>query len=916
MNSIADIQMTEASVRLVLDETRTVLFASGDMPGLLGFSSEDFSSGKISLLERLHPDDLDVIDALFSPDPAASPETFNFRLRHADKQIRCIVGLCARTPTRSGPGFSIELVLQDARFAASPDDALPMTPHFRAVIENADDYIFFKDRNHVFTGISQSLAALIGYAGHYSELIGKTDYEIFPEVYADVYYRLEKHVYSGIPVSQEIQAYLAPDGSKGWVDNRKYPIKNDQGEIIGLFGVARDVTQRVLADQALKQERETLQMILDHAPIGIWLQNGHGKLGFVNQAFCQATGISEADFLAVPHYGELIPPEFRQQCLDSDAKALAAPGVSITDQRLPFVDGRIHDLRVIKAVKRDAEKNPVALIGLSLDMTEEREQEMALRESEERFRRIFEQVPAISVQGYDRERRVIFWNKASESLYGISREDALGQRLEDLIVPPAIRHIVRRDIEAWINDGVPIPSGELTLQRFDGQAVEVFSSHVMLQNAKAEPEMYCVDINITERKRVAAELESHRQHLEEEIVERTSEVVRAKEAAETANVAKSAFLANMSHEIRTPLNAITGMAHLIRKAGLTPDQSVRLDTLESSTRHLLGIINAILDLSKIEAGKFVLEEQQIDLHSIFGNVLSMLHDRDSAKNLKVLADMPAIACHLLGDCTRLQQALLNFATNAVKFTEAGSVTLRATVREDSADSMLLVFEVEDTGPGIEPATLARLFAPFEQADNSTTRKYGGTGLGLVITKKVAQLMGGDAGASSTPGVGSLFWFTARLRKGKATRPALFDAPSRDAEALLKAGFSGQRILLVEDEPINQEITQALLADAGLQVDAADDGFGAIEKLAGQSYALILMDMQMPNMDGLEATRRIRQMPGGATMPIVAMTANAFMEDRMRCIEAGMNDHIAKPLDPLVFYETILKWLENSSSAEG
>jgi PAS domain S-box-containing protein len=698
-------------------------------------------------------------------------------------------------------------------------------------------------------------------------------------------------------------------------DQRPSPLpvshNNEIGQLINGFNhLLLTLGQR---EDALRESEENLAITLNSIGDAVIATDGNGNVVRMNPAAERLTGwaLNEALGRPLPEIFHIVNADTRNR-LSNPAHAVLATGQAINLANHTVLlarNAQEYQIADSAAPIRNPAGEVVGVVLVFSDVSEKYQLEKAIHQEQQFSKSIIDHLPGIFYLYTYPENRLQLWNKQHERLLGFTSEEMQGRHITDWHLPEAKAAVLEAvaDVMKTGQNSIEAP-----LLAKDGHQVHFALTGVRFE-AQNRSFYMGIGIDITAQRAAEAELARHRHHLEELVASRTLELDKAnaslrqaRDVAEAANLAKSAFLANMSHEIRTPMNAILGMAHLLRRSGITQAQAERLGKIDTAAEHLLGLINDILDLSKIEAGKFMLEEAPLSIRQLLANVSSILGERTQAKDIVWRSEVHHLADTLYGDPNRLQQALLNYATNALKFTERGMITLRAARQEESADDVLVRFEVTDTGIGIPPETLPRLFSAFEQADNSTTRKYGGTGLGLAITRRLAELMRGEVGVDSTPGLGSTFWFTARLKKAGNDKPS--PATINDAEYQVAMLHGGCRLLLVDDEPINLEVTQMFLENSGLLIDTARDGQEALQKAHETTYALILMDMQMPNLDGLEATCAIRCLPAYEDIPIVAMTANVFTEDKARCLDAGMNDILGKPFDPGQLFSILLKWL--------
>ena len=660
------------------------------------------------------------------------------------------------------------------------------------------------------------------------------------------------------------------------------------------------------AEMALRESEHNLRSLADSNMGLIWAAGVDRQCYYFNRGWLEFTGRTLAQetgngWTAGVHAEDI------DRCLAIYVEHFDRRQEFSMDYRLRRHDGQFRWIRDNGTPRFDSEGRFIGYIGHCLDITDRVEAEESLR----KLSQAVEQSPE-SIIIADKSATIEYVNAACLKSTGYSEAELIGQNPR-MFNSGATAPEVYATLWETLSQGKSW-AGEFANRRKDGEIYFEYVRITPIRNANGEVTNYvAVKEDITEKKRIANELDVYREHLEEMVASRTIELALARDAAEAANIAKSAFLANMSHEIRTPMNGVMMLTHLLMKTPLTPIQHDKLSKILGCGEHLLGVINNILDLSKIEAGKMILEKGPFTLRAIAGRAMAMIQTKAIEKGLKLrLAIDPQLPEEVFGDATRVSQALLNYLGNAIKFTEKGEIALHVDQLSSEGTQVRVRFSVIDTGVGIDAETLKRLFHYFEQADNSTTRKFGGSGLGLAINKHLAKMMGGEVGAESIPQGGSNFWFSASFERSADLAPVSPEgtdvAPVPPTDELLERNFKGTKVLVCEDNLINQEIVAELLASVGLVVDVAENGAVAIALASRNDYQLILMDMQMPVVDGLEATRELRLMPNYVMTPIVAMTANAFEADRTACIEAGMDHFMSKPFNPEVLFDLVYQVL--------
>lgn len=795
-------------------------------------------------------------------------------------------------------GYGVIITYSDITDRKQAENALAkIAEEQRILLDNLEIQVWYLTDEHTYGAVNKFHAEFNGVKKE--DLAFKDLYDIFPKHVADICKQGNIEVFTTAkPVLKE-EWLPHVSGENRLCSILKVPKVGLNGKVEYVVCSAEDITDRKEAEEKLLESEANFRAFFNAMTDIIVIGSEDGKILFTNHVVEKKLGYSYAE-LENMHILDFHPVELQSEANEIFAAMLRGERDSCP---LPLIDKNGALIPVETRIWLGEWNNTECIFGLIKDLSAE-------QESKQRFERLFINNPALMAISELPDRRLVDVNAAFEKTIGYSKKELVGKTTAEMGMFTDIGAI--NFIKEKLQTDRRVVDVEMEVKCKDGRVLNgIFSGEIIRDQGREY--FLSVMVDITQRKRVEKQLiETNRQL--EDAIHRANEMAKK---AQMADIAKSEFLATMSHEIRTPMNAIVNMTRLLSDTLLDEEQQDYVETAMTSSELLLSLINDILDFSKIEAGKLELENINFDLRDIVQSVAKIIKGRADEKELSLTYSIDsAVHNYLVGDSMRIRQILLNFLNNAVKFTHKGGIAVRVSSEHETDTHTTVKFEITDTGIGIPDYRLNLLFKPFSQVDASTSRKYGGTGLGLRISKQLAELMGGEVGVQSEEGKGSTFWFTALLKN--CTEADVMDAEDDSESSSNVSGtngkipFSSLNILVAEDNIPNQKVALAILKTFGLAADVANNGREAVEALRLKDYHLVLMDMQMPEMDGVEATRIIRNPDSGVVnphIPVIAMTANTTKEDHQKCIDAGMNDFISKPVQPDQLVSVIRKQVD-------
>ena len=897
---------------VLLDSRGFIEEANAQAIELLGLSSI-MAKGRWSIIQFFDANSRSLLHPLLRPstEPGAFPP-IHARIRTGGEGFPCAVHVI-HLPGEEGKSTRILLVMADLRGELS----LRENESLRQVLEHSPIPMaaYSLDAKREVQFINEEFTRIFGYTLEDLPTVDRWAELAFP----DPDYRRQSFAWwdeaiehacceRGAVPSREFRV-VRKDGFHR--DVRISAAVSDHSVIVSFV----DVTEQNETQEKLRQSEARHRLWADNSADVVWTMGLDGRFTYISPSVAKVLGRTPDETMAMP-WEDIFTPDSLTLVQQGFARALAdvAAGRPVQfRERLEERRGLGGDATVWTDVMAtslyDAEGRCIEILGITRDITEQKRIEDELRSTRDRLEATLDALPDLMLR-VDRQGRIhdchiapgCDWCSSCNALesirdchiegrtpYQLPPKEILGRSLTE-ILPESASRVVREALSEAAERGSH-RGGSYALSTPEGVIWHELSIAAMGDTVAEEAEFILMARDITQRKDYEHELEL------------------ARDAALKANQAKSRFLAHMSHEIRTPMNGVLGMAQILTQEALTPDQQQMVDTILSAGRSLLGIINDILDLSKIEAGQLQLDPHPFDLNQTLEHVRSIGEVNARAKGiaLRLVVD-PAIAGGWLGDALRLEQVLFNLTGNAIKFTETGEVVIQVRPLELGAGRGRLRFEIVDTGIGLDAEAVARLFTPFSQAEASITRRFGGTGLGLSISKRLVELMGGEIGVRSTPGVGSVFWFD--WPAGRVALPEAGASDGHESEPQGKIDLRGLRLLVVDDSATNRFVAQRLLTTAGADCALANDGEQALSRLREkpQGYDVVLMDIQMPVMDGLTALRAIREDPALAGLPVLALSAGVLEEERESALAAGMDDFVTKPLNLRQLCATLARFL--------